>query len=301
MPHRLPFLLTTALLLIGAVAAHATPDFAERTGQPCRACHLADDGGALNATGAAYRATGVWPPAPAAAAPYLPLSPAVVPFVRLAHLIFGFLWFGTILYVHLLLRPAYAAKGLPTGEMRLGIASMIVVGASGLLLTLTATGDMAALPATHWGRMLTAKAIVYLVMITSAAVVVIWLRPRLRSTKAYRRPPADGLFDAVTLTAFDGKEGRPAYIAYNGAVYDVTASRLWREGKHMKRHFAGYDLTGALDQAPHGGEKLDDLPVVGAYDPDRPAPLTGPQRLFYAIAYMNLGLVFATLAILAFW
>ncbi len=278
--------------------ALGTPQIAAMVGESCDACHQnVEGGGALNPTGAAYRSGGVWPPV----TPFVPLSSITSSLIRLLHLIFGFLWFGTILYVHLLLRPAYAAKGLPIGEMRLGIVSMVIVGISGALLTLAESGDLTTLPDSHWGAMLTAKIAVYLTMVISAAFVVTWIKPRLKSYPTSPRRPADGIYDPTTLAAFDGKKGRPAYVALEGAVYDATDSHLWKEGTHMKRHFAGYDLTGALGQAPHGKEKVTELPRVGDFDPDRPAPLTTAQRLFYAIAYMNLGLVFVTLAILAFW
>ena len=37
------------------------------------------------------------------------------------------MWFGAIMYVHLLLKPSYASQGLPKGELRLGLISMNVV------------------------------------------------------------------------------------------------------------------------------------------------------------------------------
>lgn len=59
--------------------------------------------------------------------------------VRLAagyvHLLVGILWFGTILYVHLILKPAYAAHGLPKGEVKVGLFSMAVMAATGGVLT----------------------------------------------------------------------------------------------------------------------------------------------------------------------
>jgi predicted heme/steroid binding protein/ActR/RegA family two-component response regulator/uncharacterized membrane protein len=70
-------------------------------------------------------------------------------------------------------------------------------------------------------------------------------------------------FTIAELAQFDGKAGRPAYIAFKGKVYDATQSRLWREGKHGAAHFAGTDLTEALTHAPHGEEVFPRLPIVG--------------------------------------
>jgi predicted heme/steroid binding protein/uncharacterized membrane protein len=70
-------------------------------------------------------------------------------------------------------------------------------------------------------------------------------------------------FTISELKEFDGMEGRPAYLAIEGKVYDVSTSRLWKEGKHVRRHFAGIDLTESLINAPHDEEKLTKFPIVG--------------------------------------
>jgi predicted heme/steroid binding protein len=70
-------------------------------------------------------------------------------------------------------------------------------------------------------------------------------------------------FKISDLSYYDGKEGRPAYIAYKGKVYDVTDSFLWKNGKHQVLHDAGRDLTQEMKQAPHGAELLKRVKQVG--------------------------------------
>ncbi len=65
------------------------------------------------------------------------------------------------------------------------------------------------------------------------------------------------------LDSFNGKDEKPVYGAHQGKVYDVTQSRLWSTGSHMKRHPSGRDLTGEISAAPHGPEVLDRYPQVG--------------------------------------
>ena len=65
------------------------------------------------------------------------------------------------------------------------------------------------------------------------------------------------------LAKYDGKEGRPAYLAYDGKVYDVSSSFLWKDGVHQVLHESGVDLTKALNKAPHGSEFLEKFLVVG--------------------------------------
>jgi predicted heme/steroid binding protein/uncharacterized membrane protein len=85
-------------------------------------------------------------------------------------------------------------------------------------------------------------------------------------------------FTPAELAAFDGREGRPVYIAHQGKVYDVSGSRLWRGGLHMRRHNAGTELTADIQAAPHGVEVLERFPQVGVLQPEEAAavaPLPG--------------------------
>ena len=45
----------------------------------------------------------------------------------------------------------------------------------------------------------------------------------------------------------NGKDGKPAYFAYKGKVYDVSESGFWLDGDHVGMHQAGKDLTEELD------------------------------------------------------
>jgi predicted heme/steroid binding protein len=60
-------------------------------------------------------------------------------------------------------------------------------------------------------------------------------------------------FTSRELRAYDGDTG-PAYVAYEGFVYDVSGCPRWRSGLHEGQHFPGLDLTGELSAAPHGVE-----------------------------------------------
>lgn len=70
-------------------------------------------------------------------------------------------------------------------------------------------------------------------------------------------------FTLEELKKYDGKEGRPAYVAYKGKVYDVSANALWSDGDHMGMHEAGIDLTADMEDAPHEEDNITDMPVVG--------------------------------------
>lgn len=61
----------------------------------------------------------------------------------------------------------------------------------------------------------------------------------------------------------NGKSGKPAYIAYQGKVYEVSESSFWMEGDHMGIHNAGKDLTEELAMAPHREETFKRVKLVG--------------------------------------
>lgn len=70
-------------------------------------------------------------------------------------------------------------------------------------------------------------------------------------------------FTKKELEKYDGTEGKPAYIAFKGKIYDVSASYLWANGKHQNRHNAGDDLTGNIFNAPHNEDVLTRYPLIG--------------------------------------
>lgn len=70
-------------------------------------------------------------------------------------------------------------------------------------------------------------------------------------------------FTPEELKQYDGKNGKPAYIVYQGNVYEVTASDLWSGGEHMGLHEAGKDLTEEIELAPHREEVLERVKLIG--------------------------------------
>lgn len=70
------------------------------------------------------------------------------------------------------------------------------------------------------------------------------------------------------LAEFDGQDGQPAYIAVDGAIYDVTDSTRWRNGQH-NGYTAGNDLTEEIKNiSPHGVSKLKTVPMIGRLKTD---------------------------------
>lgn len=71
------------------------------------------------------------------------------------------------------------------------------------------------------------------------------------------------VFTLAELAEYDGKEGRKAYVAVDGMVYDVTDVGAWSGGTHQ-RNEAGQDLSDEINnRSPHGLRVLEDLEIVG--------------------------------------
>ncbi|UII27820.1 cytochrome b5 [Fulvivirga maritima] len=64
------------------------------------------------------------------------------------------------------------------------------------------------------------------------------------------------------LALRNGQDKDDIWVAYQGKIYDVTSSRLWRNGQHYE-HWAGQDLTPELVDAPHNENVFDKFKVVG--------------------------------------
>ncbi|MCK7515177.1 MAG: hypothetical protein MZV70_71710 [Desulfobacterales bacterium] len=89
-------------------------------------------------------------------------------------------------------------------------------------------------------------------------------------------------FSMEELAQYNGENGKPVYIAHDGKVYDVSGSKMWKTGTHMKRHRSGQDLTTDIQGAPHAPDVLERYPQVGVLKKDergrRPADPARPGR-----------------------
>jgi len=64
------------------------------------------------------------------------------------------------------------------------------------------------------------------------------------------------------LSLRNGQDREEIWVAYDHKIYDVTDSRLWRNGKHYE-HWAGQDLTEELKDAPHESGVFKKFAIVG--------------------------------------
>jgi len=69
-------------------------------------------------------------------------------------------------------------------------------------------------------------------------------------------------FTKSQLALRNGQDKPEIWIAYRGIIYDVTDSRLWRNGRHYE-HWAGQDLTDELKDAPHTQKVFERFKAIG--------------------------------------
>ncbi len=79
---------------------------------------------------------------------------------------------------------------------------------------------------------------------------------------AGNQKPTAATWTLATLKQYNGSNGKPAYIAVNNTIYDVTNMGSWQGGTHHGIT-AGRDATQAFANSPHSKSLLSQLPVVG--------------------------------------
>jgi predicted heme/steroid binding protein len=66
----------------------------------------------------------------------------------------------------------------------------------------------------------------------------------------------------ATLATYNGKSGQPAYIAFEGTVFDVSSIANWKSGSHHGVK-AGTDITDVFASSPHSKSILKLAVVIG--------------------------------------
>jgi len=98
-----------------------------------------------------------------------------------------------------------------------------------------------------------------MMMVASAAIVTFVIGPKMRKKKPQPLLQKKERLTLEDLQHFDGKENPPAYVAYKGKVYNVSSSKLWKDGTHLRKHQAGNDLTDAQNSPSRGGQDIADV------------------------------------------
>ncbi|MCU0401861.1 MAG: cytochrome b5 [Algoriphagus sp.] len=73
------------------------------------------------------------------------------------------------------------------------------------------------------------------------------------------------------LALRNGQDRPEIWVAFRGIIYEVSSSRLWKNGKHYE-HWAGQDLTEELADAPHTEKVFEKFTAIGqleSHDFDR--------------------------------
>lgn len=288
----------------------ATPEYAAKEGVTCSVCHNDPNGGGqLTGMGEFYKLHQHLPSKAESstriAKPLLPLGRSLRFLIGYLHVLIGVIWFGAIFYVHIIIGPRKLSAGLPKEERILGLSALIGVGLTGALLTLSKIGGFHDFTNSLFGIVLAVKICLYLIMVTLAVITITVLHRKLVQAGASVRMVAGSEIGPDLLADYNGQGDRPSCVAVDGLVYDVSESKLWKGGLHMRRHRAGADLTDAIEESPHGRAVLQKFAVSGRLKKDegkishRGEPLE--FRIFHTFAYINLFMALFILLCVSIW
>ena len=70
------------------------------------------------------------------------------------------------------------------------------------------------------------------------------------------------VYTKAQLSLRNGQDKDEIWVAFKGEIYDVTMSKMWRNGKHYE-HWAGQDLTPEMEDAPHADEVFAKFEKIG--------------------------------------
>ncbi|MBN1627471.1 MAG: CopD family protein [Deltaproteobacteria bacterium] len=289
--YLLQVILVALFLFYPLASTIATPEYSGQTDRACSYCHENyDGGGTLTVNGETFRSAGY---VMGSESRSLWSGLSLRFFTGFLHVLAAVIWFGTIFYIHLFVKPKSLTSGLPKKERVLGWVCIIVVGVTGIILTVFRINEIDEIWTTTFGIVWIVKVSFFLLMVAIAAVATTRLNRRMR--EEYEKAKAG------PVSAADGKEGRPAHIVYSGQIYDVSESRLWKDGVHMRRHYAGNDLTEAMSGAPHGPEALEKVKKIGSAPSEEKGRISKPARIFVGMAYVILGFMLVILLCVAYW
>lgn len=69
-------------------------------------------------------------------------------------------------------------------------------------------------------------------------------------------------YSKVQLALRNGQDKKEIWCSYNGNIYELTHSRMWKNGLHYE-HWAGQDLTDELKDAPHSEDVFAKFKIIG--------------------------------------
>jgi predicted heme/steroid binding protein/uncharacterized membrane protein len=287
-------ILFVTLLILSTPLTTARPEYASDTGQTCFTCHSDIVTGELNDMGKAFSLTHQWPPGEASSTKRIMVS-----FMGFIHLLAAMILVGSMAFVHIIHTPgALAVSGVPKNVLKLGFVSLTFIAASGIYLTVNRFHDLDGLLNTDPGRLVLGKMFLFSIMVTFASLLTFVINKKLKNAP-HLHPLENEIDKEMTLEELEHYNGSSdkIYIAYAGVIFDVSTSKLWKTGIHMRKHNAGTDLTMALREAPHGPKVLNAFQVVSKIKQEKVEKSSNiAVKMFKAAAVTNF--ICALLAVL---
>lgn len=292
--------------LIYPTCLSATYEYAKKTGKGCSFCHYDSNGGPLKDTGYAFIKNSYNYPIPKEILEQQTKERTIPKkiidlLIGYLHLIASIILIGAIFYIHVFIKPINLTGGLPKPERILGVICLAVISFTGIYLTINRINSLKQFFESSFGIILFIKILLFILMLLNAIIVVSLLHKKMKE-KSMSGPEDASEINISNINQFNGQSGKPAYIAYENRIYDVSKSKHWKDGRHYAKHSAGSILTKAMKGAPHGPELLERVKLVREVDtPVSHSPLSAHQKIFMFMAYMNLIILFLILLCVGLW
>ncbi|MCK4928611.1 MAG: hypothetical protein KAR76_02640 [Methanosarcinales archaeon] len=279
------FILPLLIFILFTPPTTALPEYASQTGQSCTTCHSDIATGELTDMGKAFSLTHQWPPGEVSSTRRIMVS-----FVGFIHMLSAMILVGSMVFVHIIhTSGTLAVSGVPKNELKLGWISLTFIAASGIYLTVNRFHDLDGLLNTDPGRLVMGKIFLFSIMVTFASLLTFVINKKLKNAP-HHHSLMEEIDSEMTLEELEIHDGSSdtTYIAYTDVIFDLSNSRLWKRGMHMRKHNAGTDLTVALREAPHGQEVLNAFQIVSRIKQEKVEISTNiPVRVFKAAAVIN--------------
>ncbi|WP_156915779.1 multiheme c-type cytochrome [Desulfatirhabdium butyrativorans] len=302
-------IMLVAVLFSSALVLDAREEYARRTAKSCTFCHAAEMGGPLKDAGIAYMRGGYhYPIAPSVLSKVSALSTPGIQTIRFLigylHLLAAVILVGAIFYIHIFVGPKQLTTGIPKGERILGLSCLSTLLITGIFLTWFRIDHWGQFFDNFFGRVLFIKILLFALLLGIALIAVTIVHSRLRRSAAAPQTadPAALTLESVAVRK-GGADGTSAWIVFENAVFDVSESPKWKNGRHFGKHSAGADLTEAMASAPHGAEMLERVKRVGELQQSKPQerPVRQVHRVFVVMAYTNMVLILGILCCVGLW
>jgi predicted heme/steroid binding protein len=108
--------------------------------------------------------------------------------------------------------------------------------------------------------------IIILVSVVAGLTVIATAYIASNDTTTENNDNQEVIFSNTDLAQNDGTDGKSCFVAIDNVVYEIRQGNKWKDGEHIPSEglaYCGKDLSGVIDDSPHGSSILSILTEIG--------------------------------------